>query len=874
MPRPTTIAFALCLLGVAIARAQVSAPDSLSLPDALTAIARRGERRFSFEASALADVRVGAASAKTWARLARELTALEVAYRVEADGTVLVARKPPTSPTTVDAPREVVLVVTDGDGPLVGATARLPDGSGAVSDLDGRLKLRLPSSSSVVRVEYLGYRRAELLLDARPTYRRVVLRPDTVVVSGVEVVAALPPRPWRGFGVGDPTRYGARGRPVVLPPGALSGFGFGAAAGASHIDGGGASPAIRGSQGHETRVELDGLPLYYVDHLFGLFSAVNPLSVADVTLHRSHYPVDRGGARGGLMEIATVRPEASGFAAKADPTAAAATAEVYTPFARVLVSGRSSLGNVAEGAAFENSGAAAEPIEPVGSTTSVTARTVPSFTYHDAYARLEVGREASPWSLSLNGYLSRDRYDYVFTNEDLLEDRRVPATLRGGYDEASEWRNAGAGVGIRYEAGALAYALDGYATRYTTELTSGAEFELELPRRTRGRELFANALANEVADRQLGLRIAPRGSGARWQAGVQAQRLRTEGSFVIGERNAFDEAEDDLRVHAYGAGVLALTEGLEADVGLRATYARFLDEAWLSPRVALAQRVLAGAKGSSELTAGYSYTRQTLANLQHENQFGQTYDLLVLEVPSAPVVAAAHTGSVGVRHERANALLSVEGYYRALPGVLASLSTNLGVDGGRDLLSPQPTFLTVAGDGEVVGVDVDARWRQGGWGGSLAYTLARSRQRFDAVDGGDWQRAPDDRRHRFATEQSYRYRSLRATMAYEGASGLVYNDIAEVGGRADRRTLDQEELQRSLPAYHRVDLGLAWTTTLGPCDLELGGRVVNAFDRFNVSQRQYVLGIGRPANNGQAIAVGTDVGLLGRLFLAEVTLRL
>lgn len=854
------------VLAVLNAAAAAQADDSVPLPELLARVSRQSGLRFNYEATALDTIRIAGRSAEDWPTLRTAITRLGVASRVEADGTIALA-PPADSRSAVPASRTLELRISDGSEPLVGATVLLEDGSGAVSDLAGRVRLALRGDSAVATVRYLGYSPAEVPLSRRTPRYTIVLQPDTVIVRGVEVVAALPDRPWRAVGQRDAPGYAGGATSIRLPAAALAGFGFSAAAGVSQIDAGGSAPAIRGSQGFETRVELDGLPLYYVDHLYGLFSAVNPLSVADVHLHRSHYPVDRGGARGGLMAIETIEPIASGLTLRADQVAGALEAHAVTPSVRAVVSARSSFGDVASGAAFES----VSGIDTVG---SITARTLPSFTFYDLYTRITFERPRSPWSGALNGYLSRDRYGYRFDDSALLDDRRVPANLTGRYREDTEWRNAGFGGSLHYRGGGLTYSLEGYLTNYANELTTDAEFALERRRQTRIVELVDNRLDNTVTDAQIGLRVVPNAPRADWQAGIQVQRLATVALFQLNERRSLDRDDRDHRLHAYGAHLFRLGRGLTLDAGLRASYAEAVDDAWVSPRLTFAQAIRLPTGRDLELTTGYSFTRQALASLQHENQFGQTYALLVLEAPGQPVVSSAHTLTAGGKYESVDLYLGAEGYYRSLPGVLATLSTSPGLNGEREIFNPQPTFLSVSGEGEVIGVDLDLRWRAGDWDGSLAYTLARSRQRFASIDANNWQRAPDDRRHRLAAQQAYRWRDWRLTAAYEGASGLVFNDIAGFDSSADRRGFDTERLQTSLPAYHRADFGLTYSTELGGAELEFGARLVNAFNRFNVTQRQYVLGIGSAVGRRDAVAVGTDVGLLGRLWLAEVQLTL
>lgn len=857
--------------------------DTTTLPliDALAELSAASGLRFSYEATALADVRVGAAFAKTWDALRDELADRGFVVQEAGGGSVLLARRPVTSAgeRIGDAGDDggagtLALLILGHQGErLTGATVTLPDGTGGVADERGRVRLPAPTSTLRAEANYLGYLKRAITLSPGVNQQTVQLWPDTVAMALVEVTAPLPPRDWR-----RDVSSAALGRSPTLLPALLApvrtleGYGFSALAGASQIDAAGAGPAIRGSAHHETRVELDGLPLYHVDHLFGLFSAIDPALVSAVEVYRSHYPADRGGARGGLMAVSTADAGASDAPALelgVSSVSANAALRAGAGSVCVLAGARSSLGDVGQGGAFAASGGAADE--------TLTATGVPAFRFHDAYVRVDVGAEDSPWHARLNAYRSRDRYNYGLDEASLLEDRRVPTTLTLGYEEASRWRNDGFGASLTYASEGLTYGLDAHVSRYGNALTTGATASVSPARRpqVRERELLDNALDNEIEDLQIGLRVGGSSADRPWEVGMQVQRLSTLARFWFDTRRTFEELGDEIRLHVYGMRAFRLAEGTDLEFGLRGSYSRLFGEAWASPRVMLRQEVLAKAKpdgkatGRTYLTGGYSYTRQSVTALQHQNQFGQNYDLLVLELPSEEARGAAHNLTFGATHERTKLRIGLEAYYRALPGVVANLSTSRVDTAGRALLNPQPTFQTVVGEGEVVGVDVDAAYQRGRLSGTLAYTLSRSRQRFDAINRGTWLNAPDDRRHRLAATQAYRLGRWTAGVDYEAASGLVYNDLDAVIAEPRLLRRDPDQFQERLPAYHRVDLRASyrWTPSWG--EVTVGARLHNALDRLNVSQRAYVIGLG-PVSRGQSLAVGTDVGLLRRLLVGEV----
>ncbi len=840
--------------------------QSFSLAEALVQLEQRDSLRFSYEHATVAGLSVASID-NDWISLRQQLPELGVQYKVEHDGTILLAPQAPFTPPA-GLSSAVVIIVSDGQQALTGATVSNRSGGGYTTDIQGCVVVPTAATPIPLTISYLGYAQQEVWLREHKDTLHVLLRPDTLFTQTALVIGQLPSRTLSKVSLSNTATQGAQLPRLELPATSLQTLGFSSIAGVSRIDARSTMPAIRGSLGSETRIELDGLPLYQIDHLFGLFPAINPQAVQQIELYRSHYPVDRGGSRGGLLHIQSLQAAAPHLVLDVSQLAASATAQVQTGAATTLVSARSSFGNIAEGRAFDV--ARGDDSQPLG----LSSMEVPDFTFGDIYVRTVLASAKSPWSLTTNAFASSDSYNYSSFNDTVYTRRQGAYSLSGRYNESSDWGNLGFGASLKYTTSTLLYQLRAHHTQYERSLTADSRFELMRPRLPSSVEVFENRLHNEVNEQQVGFEVQPFGKTPQWFIGVQVQRLSTQARFDFTEVRAIDQSDEDWRTHAYAHRTLSFGRNLNLKLGLRGSYSTLTADAWLSPRGVVQLAILPGSGGNTSVNAGYSYLRQSVRSLQHENQFGQTYEVLVLEVPRQAEVAAAENFTLGFAHERAGVQVSLEGYYRRLPGVLAAFSSTVGVAEGEGLINPQPTFLTASGEGEVLGLDIDVHYQHKAWNGSVAYTLAKSRQRFNAISANQWQRAPDDRRHRLAFQQSYQPGRWTFTLAYEAASGLVYNDLAAFEQQRDRRVLDLEALQTNLPPYHRLDLGSSYRFEWKQRSLEVGLKLFNVFDRFNVSQRRYVLGLGQLPGLRGGIAVGQDVSLLRRLLLVEAKLRL
>jgi len=62
---------------------------------------------------------------------------------------------------------------------------------------------------------------------------------------------------------------------------------------------------IRGSNGDENMIILDGITLYKVDHFYGVFSAINPSIINQVKVFKNAFPVEYGGRTAGVIDLAS-----------------------------------------------------------------------------------------------------------------------------------------------------------------------------------------------------------------------------------------------------------------------------------------------------------------------------------------------------------------------------------------------------------------------------------------------------------------------------------------------------------------------------------------------------------------------------------------
>ena len=176
---------------------------------------------------------------------------------------------------------------------------------GAATNEFGFYSLTLPAGTHSLQVAYLGYDSVSAELDlqrdttldfalrsnAELDAARIVDRKDAGLQSVYAGSLEVPITQIRH----TPTLFGEADviKALQLLPGIQSGFeGFSGL----HVRGGGPE---------ENLVLLDGVPVYNMDHMLGIFSIFQPEAVKDVTLFKGAFPARYGGRISSIVDIRT-----------------------------------------------------------------------------------------------------------------------------------------------------------------------------------------------------------------------------------------------------------------------------------------------------------------------------------------------------------------------------------------------------------------------------------------------------------------------------------------------------------------------------------------------------------------------------------------
>lgn len=573
----------------------------------------------------------------------------------------------------------------------------------------------------------------------------------------------------------------------------------------------------RGASWDQTRVFLDGMPLYNPTHAGWLFSAVNPDALGEAVFYPGPRPARFG----------------EGAAAVLDLHARSGADELEEG-----VQGRGELSLASARLAL--SGAA-----PDGALNWMVAG---RRTYVDLLTRM-AGAATAQEDL----YIPYDFSDVVARVDGKLGGFDYAATgiverdhLRGGIPgilqaNRGRWGNQSGRATVGVPLGPLRLGLSIGQTRFRASILRDERVRL------RGDEPTLPPLESTIRHRTLRAELSPRGESPGWVVGFEVVRdtVGYEGPFSLLGDLAVVLPRDStpvnnltlgssLRYRALWAekrlafGPLALETGLRVESGDPVLNG---GDVRLGPRLATSLEV--GA--STQLSAGWSRTWQYTQDIAPVAgplgpQLHLTH-LWVLAQTAGYAAVRSDVVSAGVeRWLHGNWIVGVNAYRRWAAGVEVP-----NPDSGRVVPDRDPS---VQASNDAYGFELLLRQQNERWSGSLGYTLGFSTMRAEVFE-------PDTARFEFPAPADVRHaldamlfanvgNGVRLGGAFTYGSGVPFTRLIlpDEGEDPPVVRLGEANAMRT-PAYASLDLVAEITRTVGTWDVTAYAQLRNALGRNN-----------------------------------------
>ena len=642
---------------------------------------------------------------------------------------------------------------------------------------------------------------------------------------------------------------------------------------------------IRGSNGDENMVILDGITLYKVDHYFGIFSAINASLVDEVKIFKNAFPVEYGGRTAGVIDLTSHQPtEQAKINGGLQVDLLTTSAYLSLPISDksgLLIGGRITNKNVANTDLFDllQSDKKTPDIiqEPTGLDRQATLlKENPDFKFYDFNAKW-LWQLSPKTDISVSFFKGYDQFNYnyerTFGTQDIRPNGRIEeVTNTESFEEAAEWDNQGISLQLNHQwTNKLSSYVNIAHSKYEDSQLSTLNLTRQIirppnntspPTRVDTVLTNVNAARNAVEGKEINIKND-------WLI-TEGQKLtfgyhlvNNEVNFAIDRNN---ESEISSLVngtqHSLYAQYHSQLGKFDFRLGLRNTYYTTNQENYISPRISLSYKV----NDAFSLKAAGSQYYQFLRQNNREDRFGRSYDFWTLSDADATnfPVASSKQGMLGFSLTKLGFVLDVEAYYKKTEGITEFVPASSGFALDMiDLSIDNLKFFT--GTGVSKGIDILLKKDIKKYTSWLAYTLSKTTHSFPEILDDSPFPSQDDRRHQLKWVHQYQWKKFDFAATYIFSSGRPYTDLEKILEAGDRRDLRPKDRISYLKNYQRFDISAGYKFKWGASKGRVGLSIFNVFDRANVKYRQYFFAVPNLRNERDLITevTGTEVLMLG-----------
>ena len=596
---------------------------------------------------------------------------------------------------------------------------------------------------------------------------------------------------------------------------------------------------VHGGTGSDNLFLLDGVPLYQVSHLIGLFSSFNTDVVKSLDFYKSGFPARYGGRLSSVVDVSVRDGDFEEF---------------HGTFSMGLIDGRFQLeGPLVKGKTSFNAALRRTWLDVVtipmfaiiNRTSSMDEQFGGRYDFWDGNARI-THRFAKDNVLSLNFYMGRDMLNFGVETAD--EDYSRLLKNETGFN----WGNIVTSLNWKYK---ISDALSSETVALFSQSRAKVFLSTVSPEFPPETELYTVLKENNynlISD--FGLKADFRWRPTdfhdiRFGGIVQAHFFRPHRenvfslespSGVLSEEYSSRKFYDGLEPAVYFEDEMSFSEKFKANVGFRYVLFGVKGKAWhrVEPRVALQWQFTDWA------SAKVSYSEMN----QFSHLVASTYIDLPFNMwmPSTSVIPPSLSRQVagGVYMTLPHNLrLNLEGYYRSMENIYeyAGVSTSLY----PSLVEWEYSFRE--GRGRTYGLEAEFGWRTTRTDISTSYTLSWS-ERFFPDFWCDWYSDRNDNRHRFNVTASHRFsKRFEGYIGWNWRNGGWMTLPSHVDG--DRYLIYTKPNNAQLPDYHRLDLGFNFRKTTRRGNESIWNlSIYNAYCRMN---RFYLGVISSSVANGE-----------------------
>ncbi len=783
---------------------------------------------------------------------------------------VIIIKKKPKGKATAQTTFSLIGVVQDAS-----SGERLPyayvwletEKRNLLTNVDGYFSISGTSLPATLKVSYLGYQDATLLIDEGLTNKRLyvnmIANPrelEEVVISGnitddFEINASegkIDVNPKIAYSMPSAGETDLM-RTIQLLPGINATNEFSAGL------------SIQGGNTNQNLFLFDGFTIYHMDHFFGYFSAINPSAIKSVQLYKGGYDARYGGRVSGVVDISgkegnlnkisgsvginllslntsleiPLKKNRSSlfFSARRSYTDIVSTSlfeKIFENFATDFSEDEqsTSTGSMPMGGQWSNMG----NMGNTGNTSQVTTlenSVTPEFYYTDLNLKFSS-------KVGLKDHISFSFYD----SNDILNFKESKVTSINDTLTVSEntlglvnWGNVGSSFKwsrlwnqSHYTNALISYSR--YESQYDEARTSVSTSQNQ-------ESTISTTLEQSNSIQDITVKIdhewfLPKDQLIR--LGMQTSVLGTVYRSKSDDVTFVEHIELNKSIFSlYGLSVLQPFTGLTLNLGLRGNYYSNTGEWYPEPRISVSQQVTSQVR----LKGAYGIYHQFVNQSNTKNALQGSRDFWLLADDSTiPVQKGKHL-SAGLDYRFGEFVFNVDYFRKDFDGLLEYAFTNGGLV--TEFSNYEDMFFE--GSGKSEGLEFLLKKTGKSFNAWLGYTYSMVQYSFDEINEGQTFYADHDQRHEVNTYGSYNFGKLELFATWVYGSGRPYSQSSSVVPNESTMNdfndhvtvvnIDEKNGSR-LPQYHRLDVGGKYTFFFKDFNAVLGLSVFNLYNRKNI----------------------------------------
>ena len=737
---------------------------------------------------------------------------------------------------------------------------------GTYTDEEGNFDIEIPAqySSENIVIHYIGYEDEVFKIDELEDHFLMIAM-DNDMVSIDEIVIVNREKPVRlgnknnslqlSSGQIQSTTSGVMGsdlsRQIQLLPGI-----------AAHDDNS-AEIKIRGSNGDETLMVLDGMPIYNADHYYGIFSGINTAFVDSVNIYKNTYPLHYGGRTAGLVELFSERkqPLSTSMNLNLDLLTASANGKVpVSENSHIAFAGRSTLKEV-NNQQF-NTVTRASQLDPIIQSFGQRIddrRNDPDFTFYDVNLRYQYQNEKND-QFSINFFRSNDVVENRYKIS-IKDNKKNELNLMAIDDQT--WSNTAASV--LWSKG-ISRSSRLHTTAFFTNYSNEEINDLKLDKKNKNGGPLMNLplmadlgakQTNNISDVGLDTYLDVNTGKGLFKVGLMSTFHDIRYKFDDNLREKLKGDDEFFEMAAYTGYDMSLWGNLNLSTGLRATYFSNLETMKFSPRVLLNYIV----NDHLSLKSSFNIENQVVRQLYYEYRGVPTALWVTAGQNDIPILRSENY-MVGTTIKLMPFALDVEVFRKDMKGQLEYLLPNPGdVSNNAEQMRDYRLFK---GNGKARGIDIILSSGYKNYDTYLSYTLSKNEQQFKQINQNNFFASENDRRHQLKWVNTMTTGNFSWGLNAIYVSGRPYTDVRKVLPGSDITLLEPSTRLERLPAYHRIDISAAYNFNIGKYNASVSASVFNLMNTQNV---QYIQSVTTQVNDEQKmenIIVGNESELLNR----------